>query len=88
MATPPLPDQPPRRPAPARVRAGRLRGWNVAAAACLVIILGYMGVVALTLAAPTTEPQRPLMVAGLGLAPLVGLALAYWVVRTEVRRED
>lgn len=79
--------------APARVAPSRqsrrqrsLQLWNRVAWASLGVILLYMvGCLALV-QAPVDQPELPGLLAGFGLAPLIGLLFAYLLTRAELTR--
>jgi hypothetical protein len=67
-------------------RERALQHWNRVALALLAVVLIYMVGCLVLVQAPVDQPELPGMLAGFGVAPLLGLAFAYLVTRGEVTR--
>jgi hypothetical protein len=73
----------PRRP----TRGARaLQHWNRVALALLALVLIYMVGCLVLVQAPVDQPELPGLMAGFGVAPLLGLMFAYLVTRGELTR--
>jgi hypothetical protein len=67
-------------------RERTLRHWNRMAVLFLVLILMYVVGCLAFIPATADQPSLPAVFAGFALAPLLGLAVAYWVTRMELTR--
>jgi hypothetical protein len=63
-----------------------LRFWNRVSVAVVALILVYMVGCLMLVEAPVDQPDLPGLMAGFGVAPLLGLLFAYLVTRTELTR--
>jgi hypothetical protein len=67
-------------------KARALRHWNRMALLSLGVILLYMAACLFLLPAPIDQPQMPGIFAGFAVAPLFALAVAYWLIRLELKQ--
>jgi hypothetical protein len=67
-------------------RERTLRLWNRMAVLFLALILMYVGGCLAFIPATADQPSLPAIFGGFAFAPLLGLAVAYWVTRMELTR--
>ena len=67
-------------------RERALRHWNRMALLFLGVILFYMASSLFLIPAPVDQPELPAIFAGFGVAPLFGLAVAYWLIRMDLKQ--
>jgi hypothetical protein len=63
-----------------------LRHWNRMALLALGVLLLYMAASLFLIPAPPDQPALPGIFAGFAVAPLFGLAVAYWLIRLDLKQ--